>query len=344
MLKNKDEHQHTALSFFFINVFQFVFSTSSTFLIKKTFNKFPFPYLISFLRLFFGLLILLFVNWINHGFPLNLRWIIPPKPIIGWLCYAGFVYSILAILVNTGFFVSSIDFVVIFRMSGIIFNVILGMGFLGEKITKIGFFSLNITFFGIVISLMDFQWTISRLSSYSQIIIMIFTTFVEVISSFIHKRSILLLHKINSDFTIVSFSSWEYFISLFPLLIASLLYDRVSFDDLLTIISPETLALIFFIAILGQVATVLVLQLQKMATLISFGIINQLKQVITLSVSHFIFGDTKWNLRQSFGVLLLFTGGIIYTFSHSLREIPPVEKADEINLLEKKDEKSSESE
>ncbi|KAK8896701.1 hypothetical protein M9Y10_014616 [Tritrichomonas musculus] len=229
-------------------------------------------------------------------------------------------------------------------MSGIIFNVILGMGFLGEKITKIGFFSLNITFFGIVISLMDFQWTISRLSSYSQIIIMIFTTFVEVISSFIHKRSILLLHKINSDFTIVSFSSWEYFISLFPLLIASLLYDRVSFDDLLTIISPETLALIFFIAILGQVATVLVLQLQKMATLISFGIINQLKQVITLSVSHFIFGDTKWNLRQSFGVLLLFTGGIIYSFSHSLREIPPVEKADEINLLEKKDEKSSESE
>lgn len=137
MLKNKDEHQHTALSFFFINVFQFVFSTSSTFLIKKTFNKFPFPYLISFLRLFFGLLILLFVNWINHGFPLNLRWIVPPKPIIGWLCYAGFVYSILAILVNTGFFVSSIDFVVIFRMSGIIFNVILGMGFLGEKITKI---------------------------------------------------------------------------------------------------------------------------------------------------------------------------------------------------------------
>lgn len=335
MLKNKDDHQHSIAKFFFVNVFQFVFSTTSTFLIKKTFNKLPFPYLISFIRLFFGLLILLIINWINHGFPLHLRWVIPPKALIGWLFYATFVYSILAILINTGFFVSSIDFLVIFRMAGIIFNVILGTVFLGEKLTKVGLISMYMTVFGIVISLMDFQWSINRLSSYSQIIIMIFTTFVEVISSFIHKRSIVILHKTDTEFTIVSFTIWEYFVSLFPLLIASILYDRVTFDDLLIVLSPKKLFLIFFIAILGQIATILVLQLQKMATLISFGVINQLKQVVMLTVSHFIFGETKWNLRQSFGVFLLFTGGIVYTFSHPLRDIP-VEKADEIILLEKK--------
>ena len=167
MLKSKDDHQHSALKFFFINVFQFIFSTSSTFLIKKIFNKLPFPYLISFIRLFFGLLILLVINWVDHGFPLHLRWISPPRQIIGWLFYATFVYSILAILVNTGFFVSSIDFLVIFRMSGIIFNVILGTSFLGEKLTKVGLISMYITFFGIVISLIDFQWSITRLSSFS---------------------------------------------------------------------------------------------------------------------------------------------------------------------------------
>ena len=166
---------------------------------------------------------------------------------------------------------------------------------------------------------------------------MIFTTFVEDIASFIHKRSIVILHQIDTEFTIVSFTSWEYLVSLFPLLIASILYDRVSVDDLLSVLSPEILSLIHFIAILGQVATILVLQLQKMATLISFGVINQLKQVIMLSVSHFIFGETNWNLRQSSGVFLLFSGGIIYTFSHPLRDIP-VEKADEINLLDKQSE------
>ena len=163
---------------------------------------------------------------------------------------------------------------------------------------------------------------------------MIFTTFVEVITSFIHKRSILILSKMDTEFTIVSFTSWEYFVSLFALLIASILYDRVALDDLSTVLSPEILGLILFIAILGQVAAILILHLQKMATLISFGVINQLKQVIMLTVSHFIFGETNWNLRQSLGVFLLFIGGITYTFSHPLRDIPTIE-ADEIKLLDK---------
>ncbi|OHT14204.1 hypothetical protein TRFO_15496 [Tritrichomonas foetus] len=326
--------------FFLVNVFQFAFSASSTFMIKRVFKICPYPFAVYLIRTLFGICILIFFTWCKLGVPSNIRWLIPPKQIIGWLIFASFIYSILAVFVNLGFFVSSLDFLFIFRMSGILFHCLLGFFFLGEQISFFGFFSICVIFIGIVISLADFQWNIKKLSSYSQIIMMIVTILIEAVSSLIYKKAISILSKLETDFAMTSFTAWEFFISLFPITLISFSREKFFWSELPTIVTPYVISYIFVVALNSQVATVLVLYLHKITTLISLGILNQLKLVANLVFSHFVFCETNWDFRQIFGVFLLFTGGVMYTFSQSLREnlYMDTHKTDEDELLEKDDE------
>lgn len=329
------EEKTNLFGFFVINAAQLIFSTIATFLIKQTVIDFPFPYFMPFLRISMGLILLLLYNWALHEFSLDTKWILPPKPLIGWLFFASFVYSILCILLNIGFFVSSIDFLSIFRMTGVFFNAILGVSFLGEKLSIWGILSLLIIFIGMVISLSDFHWSITKLSPNSQIILMIVTIFVESINSFIYKKCIEILSTIKTSFNILSFTSWEYFISLFPLLIASRLRDSLTSADLELIFQPKPMANFFLIAFLGNLGTLLTLHLHRITNFIALGIINQLKLVITLIASHFVFGETIWDFKRSFGVFLLCIAGILFAFLESMRAKNPAKKElpDEVILL-----------
>jgi hypothetical protein len=48
--------------------------------------------------------------------------------------------------------------------------------------------------------------------------------------------------------------------------------------------------------------------------MVTLGVVAQFKLLLSLVISHFLFGETNWNFRQSSGALLLFCGGVFYAW------------------------------
>jgi len=77
-----------------------------------------------------------FVSWRPHRFPRSLRCALPPRPVLPWLAVGAIVESVRAVLMFAGYFASALDFVILMKLSGLIWNGILGFLLLRERISR----------------------------------------------------------------------------------------------------------------------------------------------------------------------------------------------------------------
>jgi hypothetical protein len=68
-----------------------------------------------------------------------------------------------------------------------------------------------------------------------------------------------------------------------------------------------------FGAVLHQALHLVLAQLHKITTMISMGVIFELRLVGSLIISYFVYRQTTWNAGKCGGVVLLVAGGIIYS-------------------------------
>jgi hypothetical protein len=263
--------------------------------------------------------------WYYSGRPLNFKFLVPPSQIIFWLIFGVAIDSLGYLFSSYSTYVSSIDFRLLFRMSGLFWNSLFGLLFLGEAISRRGIMSLIVVFVGLCLSMYHFQWTTELLSSTYQAIGIVAEILLESLSSLICRHSFAILHRsaLKTAFSLYSFSFYQYVGTFLCYALSAIARDSAALNHLATIFAPLFLGKMLFSSLLGELSCILLARLHNEASMMSIGVVKLFRILICLIVSHFLLGETEWHARQTIGAVFLFGGGFLNLVAQKAKERSP---------------------
>jgi drug/metabolite transporter (DMT)-like permease len=141
---------------------------------------------------------------------------------------------------------------------------------------------------------------------------MVASLIAQSVSSLFCKRAWATLEQLDTEFTMVAFTFYEYTGLLFSLMCMVWTSDKEWVGHTGELLSFKTLAYLLLCTVLGQSAGLLSVGLHKSTPLVMLGVLSQVKGLLSLVASHIIFRQTVWHLRQLSGAVLLFIGGASY--------------------------------
>jgi drug/metabolite transporter (DMT)-like permease len=284
--------QMLSLSFIFFSLGYIISSIVPPFLNKMSVRAVPLPFLFAAIRTTFGLAIVGFLLWRARS-PISL---IPPRSIIPTLSLALFGYGVFCVFHSYGTFVSSVDFRLLFRMSGLFWNALLGFAFLGERIGLFGTIPLLLVLFGLFLSMYDFQWSTELLCSKYQTIGLILELIIESTVSLLIKRAATAVKGSSFSHDCVIF--YQYSIALLAYAISAVVHEWSAFGRLGEMVTTRLIAVVLLSGILGSTAHLMYQYLHSEATMLNLGFVRLIRYLCCLVSSHFVFTETNWNLRQ----------------------------------------------
>jgi drug/metabolite transporter (DMT)-like permease len=293
-----------SVSFIFFALGYISCSIGPPFLNKQVLRYAPFPFLFSGLRTSIGIFIVLFLVW-RSPTPTSL---IPPRSVLWTLIPSVAVYAVLCLFYSYGTYVSSVDFRLLFRMSGLFWNTLFGFVFLGESITLRHCFPLLLVILGLFLSMYDFQWSTELLSSKWQTLSLISELIVESTSSLLSKRASAAVQNTSFSYNCVIF--YQYLTAVLSYFLSAFVHERQAFDA--KVLSLKLLGTLAFSGMLGETADVLYMHLHKEATMMNLGFVRLVRSLCCLICSHFVLSETRWNFRQISGAAVLFGAGILH--------------------------------
>lgn len=302
------------------HLLQFVFVSANSFFKKEFFKFAPYPLFISFMNGVFMLPLAFFVTWSAHKFKKSISFLKVPDSVWPWLLLSSLVNTFGIIVINIGFFASALDFVLLFRLTGLFWNGIFGFLFLGERLNLLGFASLLIVLCGIILIIKDFEWTTAKLPSTTQILLQMVSILLHSINLLFNKKVINILSRIETDFQLLDFLFWKSTLILPISFLSSIFFEKIAWDNVSSIFTLKFFFWIIFGTILHQSLHVTITYVQKITSMISMGVIAQLRVIGTLVISHFAYNETNWNFSKLFGTVLLFSGGVLYSISRMTME------------------------
>jgi drug/metabolite transporter (DMT)-like permease len=306
-------------------VIQFIFSTCFMFYKKEFLKVVPYPFFLAFTNAIVGVPIAFLLAWGSHKFTTSFRFIVPPAALTPWLCASAGLQGIGAIVNNIGFFASDLDFVILMRFSVLIWNGILGFSVLGERLSVLGFASILIVAVGILLIVSDFQWSTAQMPSAAQFAVQSASMLLISLDSLVMRRSMqIIAAQVGRTFQILDYLVWVTLFSLPPTFVFWLWRERTSWEAAANIVTLPVVLWTLFGAVLHQAVHVVLAQLHKITTMISMGVIFELRLVGSLIASYFVYKQTIWNAGKCGGVALLVAGGIIYSITRiAAADAPP---------------------
>ncbi|OHS96636.1 hypothetical protein TRFO_37131 [Tritrichomonas foetus] len=285
-------------------------------LYKKEFFKFtPFPLFISFITGVLMLPLSFFVSWSAHKFSKSLSFFKVPKPVVKWLILSAILNTFGITIMNVGFFASDLDFVLLFRLTGVVWNGLFGYIFLGERLSLLGFLSLGIVLIGIIAIIKDFQWSQAKFPSTIQIILQLASIIFQSVNLLFTKKVLNILNSIDTEFQLLDYLFWKSVINLPTSLLTSLFYEPGAWVNFTQVFSWKMIRWTIYGTIHHEIMHVVLTYTQKITSMITMGVIAQLRILGTLVISSFAYHQTKWDISKITGAFLLFFGGVIYSFS-----------------------------
>lgn len=309
-----------SLIFTGVHLLQFVFVSANSFFKKEFFKFAPYPLFISFMNGIFMLPLAFFVTWSAHKFKRSIKFLKVPSQIWNWLLLSSLFNTVGIIVVNIGFFASALDFVLLFRLTSLVWNGIFGFLFLDERLNCLGFSSLGVVFGGIFFIVKDFEWSTAKLPSTTQIILQMLSIILQSINLLFNKKVINILSRIETEFQLLDFLFWKSTLLLPITFFSSIFFEPNSWNQFSNIFTFKFFFWIIFGTILHQSLHVTITFVQKITSMISLGVIAQLRVLGTLVISHFAYNETNWNTSKLFGCALLFSGGIMFSISRMTME------------------------
>ena len=97
---------------------------------KDLFIRYPFPLTLTFFQMFLSIPFAFIIAWMSQGCILSFSWLVPPLHSIPYIVLNSFLYGGMMFTGNLGFYVSDLDFAVLFRITTIISTSLLGLIFL----------------------------------------------------------------------------------------------------------------------------------------------------------------------------------------------------------------------
>jgi drug/metabolite transporter (DMT)-like permease len=294
---------------------EFLFSAGYMFFNKEFLKIVPHPTFVTFANSLAVVPLSLLYSWSSHKFTRSFSFLVPPPMIFGWLATGGIIESLSAILNTLGYFASALDFVILMRLSGLVWNGVFGFLFFGERLSLLGFVSVALIFLGVLLVASNFQWSVAVMGSRTQIAIQLLGIFISSVTSLVNKKILGIIYKINTPFRLLEYVAWQLLLSLPSIFIISVWQESDAWTDLQAVISWRTLKWTAFGSVLHQTAHWMFGELHKISSLISVGVIAQLRLLVTLGISHFVYGETTWTQTRFTGVALLTFGGISYSLT-----------------------------
>ena len=313
--KNNKMNKKEMITFVSFHFLQFILLAVSNVYRKELFKVFPYPFFVSFTESIFMLPLSFFISWSSHKFSRNFSFFKVPRPVMKWLIISSVIGVVSMTSMNIGFFVSSLDFVLLFRLTNIVWTGLFGILFLGEKLSLQGFAALAVVFLGIIITMKDFQWSTSKTPSTIQIFLQFITMLFHSINMLFLKKVLIILTEAETSFQLLEYLFWKSVIHIPVALFTSVFLEPYPWSHLDTFFNWRFFLWIFFGTIIHQAMHIVMTYTQKITTLITMGVISQLRVIGTLFISHIKYHETTWDLSKIFGTILLFIGGIIYSIS-----------------------------
>lgn len=283
---------------------------------SEMFSNLPYPLYITFLQIFLAVPFLLLIAWFSNNF--HFSWMIPPKSAVLKLLVSSLFYGFMMFTGNFGFYVSSVDFAVLFRLSTPIFSTILGILFLNEKLNTIGIISMIFVFTGILFLSFNFQWSQSKMPSFFQCIIQLIAVLSSALSGFTFKIASKELEKYYMKNAQITIMVWRFLFGSLPVLFSSLYIEPGIWSNLEFVNDTRLFKWVFagvFITLLFQFINT---YLSRKTTLITMSVVIQMKFIPSLIISHIVFHETKWNFQQLIGMVILTLGVLLYSFSRAI--------------------------
>ena len=323
------------VGFAVILVLQFVLSATLMFY-KKAFLEFlPHPFFVSFSN---GLLLVpvsLFIAWSSRGFPKSLAFLRPPREIVPWLAASAVLHAVSVILVNIGFFASDLDFVLLMRLGTLVWHGMFGYLFLGERLSSMGMFAVAIVVVGIILVVYDFEWSVAKMPSKMQIVVQLLSNMLMSVGGLLTKMIMNVISQTGTTFRILDYLVLTSVMSLPTTFLVSIWKEPVAWRNIGEIITWKFIQWSVFGTVVHELVHLALAELHKRASLISMGIIGQMRIVGTLAISYFVNRQTQWDMRKLIGVGFLVLGGIVYTVSphKSAAKDRPAEPTSDDGLL-----------
>jgi drug/metabolite transporter (DMT)-like permease len=308
---NRREVSH----FIAVVLFEFFFFACYMFFNRSFLKIVPHPLFVSFTNSLFVLPSSFFVSWASHNFPTSFNYLIPPRECFIWMGADAFLESLITILYNLSYYGSALDFVIIMRLSGLLWNGFLGYVFLGERLSRLSVFSLILIIVGNLIIFSNFQWSVALFTSKTQIVIQLLTILLMSISSLITKKILAIIGQLKTNFRILDYLAWGSLLSLPSTLLISIWKEPTSWTQFSSIVTRKMIGLTVLGMVLHQCCHYMIAQIHKLASLISLGVLAQVKLLGTLCISHFLYGETHWDRYNFSGLGFLVIGGVIYSMT-----------------------------
>jgi drug/metabolite transporter (DMT)-like permease len=296
-----------------VAILEFVFFAGHNFFNKAFMRLFPHPLFVSFTN---GICIIptsFFVSWAAHNFTRSFGYLVPPRDCLIWMIAGAVLESAITILFMVSYYGSALDFVIIMRLSGLVWNGFLGYLFLGERLSRLGVGCILLIVIGVLIVFSNFQWSVALLTSKTQISIQLLTIFLMSVNSLVTKKVLLVIGRAKTHFGILDYLAWGALLSLPPTFLFSIWKEPSSWHHISAIVTSKMVTLTFFGTILHQLLHFLIAQVHKLASMISMGVLSQVKLLGTLLISHFVYRETNWDQYNFTGLGLLVVGGIVYS-------------------------------
>jgi drug/metabolite transporter (DMT)-like permease len=228
---------------------------------------------------------------------------------------SALIQAMSTIVLNVGFFASDLDFVILMRLTGLFWNGVLGIAFLGERISKAGILAIGVIVVGMVLTVGDFQWSTTTMTSNVQIGIQSISIFLMSVGSLVTKKTMQIIDQTETTFSVFDYLAWVAGISFPAIFAVSLVKEPVIWTDLGAIVTTEVIWWTLLGAGIHVGLNIVLAQMHRFASLMSIGVAGQVKLLGSLMVSHFVYGQTDWGISRTVGVVLLAVGGVMYSYT-----------------------------
>ena len=162
---------------------------------KELFINYPFPLYATFLQMSFSIIPSFLIAWGAKKFPCSISWAIPPIEVIPRLVIHGFLYGGMMLTGNLGYYVSDLDFAVLFRLSTIASSSLCGLIFLGERLSLWSTLSIFLVVGGLIALTSNFQWSTAKMPTADQLLVQISAVFTSSLASLFLKLTISVLNE-----------------------------------------------------------------------------------------------------------------------------------------------------
>lgn len=284
---------------------------------KELFSRYPFPLFDTLLQMTLSSIPALIIASIESSLNSKINSLIPPITVIPKLVLTSLLYGVAMLSGNLGYYVSDVDFTVLFKLSTIVTSGLCGIVFLHERINTSGWISIVLVIIGLLLLSSNFEWSQAKIPSVVHFVIQITAVLSSSFASLTLKITINAYRAETENYSEFLLLFWRYVIGSIPVFFTALYMESSVFINLDKFITAELMLWTLTGVVISGVYQLLITKLTGLVAMITLTVVSQLKFLPTILISTYLYNATEWTENRICGLVSLCLGSFSYCLSRS---------------------------